>query len=386
MQAQYAPPDNSTGPAMKTRILVASETDPDPAVVREAGEALARGQIVIFPTETVYGIGANAADAKAMAELGRLKSRAPDKPYTLHLAGPEEAERYAGRLSPIAQRLIRKTWPGPLALVVPDRREGKSSGDAVVEDGIYYEGTVGLRCPSHPVGRAILRAAGVPVAASSANAAGAPAPHEAQQALAAFDGQVPILVDAGRTPYARPSTVVRIGADDSWEVLREGAITARRVARLVRTRVLIVCTGNVCRSPMAVALIKRKLADRLGCEPEELEDRGIEVTSCGTGAPSGMPISRHAAEVLAERNLEADDHRSQPMTVDALLAADYIWVMMRAHRDAATAAAPEAAERVRLMDPDGEDIGDPMGGDAGAYRTCLERLERAVARRIEEIA
>jgi protein-tyrosine-phosphatase len=120
---------------------------------------------------------------------------------------------------------------------------------------------------------------------------------------------------------------------------------------------------------MAAALAKRKLADRLGCEPEELQDRGIEIASCGTGAPSGMPISQHAAEILSERHLEADDHRSRPMTVDALLAADYIWVMTRAHQDAARAAAPEAAGRVCLLDPDGEDIADRMGGEVGTYRT-----------------
>jgi len=270
--------------------------------------------------------------------------------------------------------------------VVPDRREGKSAGPRIVADGIYYEGTVGLRCPSHPVGRAILRAAGVPVAASSANAAGHPPPQEAGQALAEFNGKVPIVVDSGPTPYARPSTVVRIGEDDSYEVLREGAITSRRVARLARTRILIVCTGNVCRSPMAAALAKRMLADRFGCEPEELEDRGMEVTSCGTGASGGLPVSRHAAEILAERGLQADDHRSQPMTVDAVLAADYIWVMTRGQGDAARALAPEARGRVTLLDPDGQDIEDPMGGEHGEYRTCLARLERAVARRLEEIA
>ena len=384
---------------MKTRILVASETGPNgPSrasgssdgsnddTVREAAEALAHGQIVIFPTETVYGIGANAADPRAMAELDRLKSRAPDKPYTLHLGGPEEAQRYAGRLSPLTTRLIRKAWPGPLALVVPDRRGGNPPCAPLVEEGIYYEGTVGLRCPSHPVGRAILLAAGVPVAASSANAAGHPPPHEAGQALAEFDGKVPLIVDAGPTPYARPSTVVRIREDDSYKVLREGAITARRVARLARTRLLMVCSGNVCRSPMAVALAKRMLADRFGCEPEELADRGIEVASCGTGAVGGLPVTRHAAEALAERNLDADDHRSRPMTVDALLAADYIWVMTRGQRDAAAALAREAAGRVSLLDPSGEEIGDPMGGDVGGYRTCLAHLARAVAQRIEEVA
>ena len=371
---------------MKTRVLVAAEGSANEEAVREAAHALADGQVIVFPTETVYGIGASAVDPQAMAELDRLKTRAPDKPYTLHLAGPEESARYAGPLSPLTERLIRKAWPGPLALVVPDRRPKDANTGGLIEDGIYHEGTVGLRCPSDPVGRAILRAAGVPVAASSANVAGRPPPREARQALAEFDGKVSLIVDAGPTAYARPSTLVRVREDDSYEILREGAITARRVRRLARTRLLIVCTGNLCRSPMAVGLAKKMLADRLGCDPEELEDHGLEIASCGTGAGGDQPASTNAVETMREEGVDIRHHRSRPMTVDSLLAADYIWVMTRGHLEAVAALAPEVANRAVLIDPDGKDVSDPIRGDLAAYQACVRHLERAVAHRIQEIA
>jgi len=371
---------------MKTRVLVAAEGSANEEAVREAAAALAGGALVVFPTETVYGVGASAVHHEAIAALDALKTRAPDKPYALHLAGPEEATRYAGPLSPLTERLIRKTWPGPLALVVPDRRPKDADTGGLIEEGIYYNGTVGLRCPSDSVGRAILRAAGVPVAASSANAAGRPPPREAREALAEFDGKVSLIVDAGPTAYARPSTVVRVREDDSYEILREGAITARRVRRLARTRLLVVCTGNLCRSPMAVGLAKKMLADRLGCDPEELEDRGLEIASCGTGAGGDQPASTNAVETMREEGIDVRHHRSRPMTVDSLLAADYIWVMTRGHLEAVAALAPEVANRAVLIDPDGKDVSDPMRGDLAAYQACARHLERAVAHRIQEIA
>jgi len=371
---------------MKTRVLVAAEGGTNEEAVREAAAALAGGALVVFPTETVYGVGASAVHRGAMEALDTLKARAPDKPYTLHLGGPEEAVRYVGPLSPLTERLIRKAWPGPLALVVPDRRPKDADKGGLVEDGIYYNGTVGLRCPDDSVGRAILRAAGVPVAASSANAAGRPPPREARQALVELDGKVPLIVDAGPTAYARPSTVVRVREDDSYEILREGAITARRVRRLARTRLLVVCTGNLCRSPMAVGLAKKMLADRLGCDPEELQDRGLEIASCGTGAGGDQPASTNAVETMREEGVDIRQHRSRPMTVDALLAADYIWVMTRGHQEAVLALAPEVANRVVLIDPDSRDVADPIGGDLAVYRDCARHLERAVAHRIQEIA
>jgi L-threonylcarbamoyladenylate synthase len=387
---------------MDTRILKATDPIGDEAAIREAGSALARGELVVFPTETVYGVGANAASTQAVAALSQLKSRSPDKPFTLHLAGAEEAERYAGPLSPLARRLMRKAWPGPLTLVLPDRRpvKGKSKtrpwqGEPAVarplgepadliEEAIYHQGTVGLRCPAHPVGRAILRAAGVPVVGSSANLGGRPAPRQAAEALADLSGKVSLAIDSGPTPYARASTVVRITETDTYEILREEAISARRLERMARMRYLFVCTGNLCRSPMAEGLAARILADRLGCAPDELGRHGVDVESAGTAAMPGLAASPNAVEAMRERGIDIGNHRSRPITVDVLLAADYIWVMTRSHLESVLRLAPELAGRVALVDPTGDAIADPIGGDLDVYRACAGYLEKAIAVRLAE--
>jgi protein-tyrosine phosphatase len=370
---------------MQTRVLTITDPGRDAALVREAAQALVRGDLIVFPTETVYGVGASAVHAGAVAAMSLLKSRTPDKPFTLHLADPAEAERYAGPLPTLARRLIRKTWPGPLTLVVPDRRGQRGDPAGLVEEALYYQGTVGLRCPNHAVGRAILREAGVPVAGSSANLGGRPAPRQASEALADLGGRVPLAVDAGPAVLARASTVVRVPDDQSYEVLREGAITARRLERLVRTRLLFICTGNLCRSPMAAGLAARMLADRLGCGPEELADRGIDIDSAGTGASVGLAASAQAIEVMRDRGVDIRDHRSRPLTVDALLAADYIWVMADGHRESAVRLAPAAASRVALLDPAGESVPDPIGGGAAAYRESADHIDRALRARVTEI-
>jgi protein-tyrosine phosphatase len=369
---------------METRILRAVDIARDEAVIREAGSALARGELVVFPTETVYGVGASAVCPEAVAAMSKLKNRSPDKPFTLHLAGAEQAERYAGPLSPLARRLMRKAWPGPLTLVLPDRRPVRGEPAGLVEDAIYYEGTVGLRCPAHAVGLAILRAAGVPVVGSSANLGGRPAPRKAAEALADLSGHVALVVDSGPAPLARASTVVRITQADSYEILREEAISARRLERMARMRYLFVCTGNLCRSPMAEGLAARMLADRLGCAPEELSRHGIDVESAGTAAMPGLGASGNAIEAMRQRGIDITGHRSRPITVDALLAADYIWVMTRSHLEALVRSAPEVAGRVALVDPTGDAIADPIGGDLDEYRACAGHLEKAIATRLAE--
>jgi len=369
---------------METRILRAMDLVGGEAAIREAGAAIARGELVVFPTETVYGIGTSAVSAPAVAAMSELKRRSPDKPFTLHLADAEEASRYAGPLSPLARRLMRKAWPGPLTLVLPDRRPVKGDPAGLVEEAIYHEGTVGIRCPAHPVGRAILRAAGVPVVGSSANVGGRPAPRQAAEALADLSGRVSLAVDSGPATYARASTVVRLTEEDAYEILREEAISARRLERMARMRYLFVCTGNLCRSPMAEGLAAKFLADILGCAPEELGRRGIDVESAGTAATAGCAASANAIEAMRDRGIDIRRHHSRPITVDVLLAADYIWVMTRSHLESVVRLAPEVAGRVALLDPTGDAIADPIGGDLGEYRACAGHLEKAIAARLAE--
>lgn len=186
---------------------------PDPAALADAAAILKRGGLVAFPTETVYGLGADAASEQALARLTRVKGRPPNKPYSLHLHSADQVRGLVTTVPPAAQRLMTRFWPGPLTIVLPTGRGA----------------TVGLRLPDHPIARAFLQACGDPVVAPSANRSGSPPPTDAAEVLAALGDEVDCVLDAGPSRLGRESTVVEIGLDGRLTVLREGAIAGALV-------------------------------------------------------------------------------------------------------------------------------------------------------------
>ena len=242
---------------MKTELIqVADQNDLKP--IRKAAQLLADGQLVAFPTETVYGIGCKAEPA-AIDRLDQLKGRRPDKRYTLHVGDAGQLAAWAGPLSARAGKLVRCGLPGPLTLVVePDPQwiaaQVEKWGDAVA--GLLYRGgSIGIRYPDNPVACAILSAVTAPVVAPSANPADQPPATTPQAVSAYFDGQIHAIIDApdAGCHYKNSSTVVKI-AKKAIQILRRGAVDEARIRELTTIRILFVCTGNTCRSPMAGAL------------------------------------------------------------------------------------------------------------------------------------
>ncbi len=196
----------------------ASMNSPRIVGIAEAARILRSGGLVVFPTETVYGLGADATNPKALEQLNRVKGRPPEKPYSLHLHSPEQMRPYLSTIPPVAQRLIEQFWPGPLTIILPGN-DGK---------------TVGFRLPDHPIARAFLKACDVPVAAPSANRSGSPPPTDIQEVLVALDGAVDCMLDGGPTKLGRESTVVEVTRDGRLEIHREGAIPKVDLLALIR--------------------------------------------------------------------------------------------------------------------------------------------------------
>jgi L-threonylcarbamoyladenylate synthase len=186
---------------MHTETLVVDPAAPEPEKIARASAVLRRGGLVAFPTETVYGLGANALDAAATAGIFRAKGRPANNPVIVHVADAEAALPLVADWPETAGRLARCFWPGPLTLVLPKR--------ATVPDIVTAGGpTVAVRVPAHPVALALLRAAGVPVAAPSANRSSQLSPTRAEHVLRALDGLIDMVVDAGPTTGGLESTVL----------------------------------------------------------------------------------------------------------------------------------------------------------------------------------
>ncbi len=371
---------------MATRYFqLASEERPS-EVIREAAQCLRGGGLVVFPTETVYGVAADAMHAEGLARLREVKQRSEEKPFTVHLGSRAEADRFVPDMPAIGRRLIRKAWPGPLTLIfdVPDPTRAEvireSSPDHVA--AMYREGTIGLRCPDDAVSAELLSQVGSPVVAASANPAGAPPPNEASEAMESLNGKVDIVLDAGRTRYSQASTIVRI-LPEGLDVVREGVLDERTLQRMNRVHILLVCTGNTCRSPMAEGILKKLLADRLGTTPDKLADQAVHVESAGTSAMAGLPASAEGVEVLRGRGIDISEHRSRPATLELLRRADYIFTLTAAHREQILLDDPSLEDRCSLLDA--RDIADPIGGDASVYAQCADQIENALRKRLEEI-
>jgi L-threonylcarbamoyladenylate synthase len=194
----------------------------DPAAIRRAAALLRAGRLVAFPTETVYGLGADALDPGAVARLFEVKGRPRFDPLIVHVASPAEIDRYADRVDPRARALVARFWPGPLTLVLPRRAD--AAGAPVIPD-IVTSGldTVALRMPDHPVARALLAEVGRPVAAPSANPFGYVSPTEAVHVVEQLGGAVDLVLDGGPCPVGVESTVVAL-AGGRPRLLRPGGV------------------------------------------------------------------------------------------------------------------------------------------------------------------
>ncbi len=186
---------------------------------------LQEGQVVAIPTETVYGLAANALDEQAVRKIFAAKNRPADNPLIVHIAKREELASLVKEIPPMARALADAFWPGPLTMVLPR--------SAVVPDVVTAGGdTVAVRMPSHPVARAIIEACGLPLAAPSANRSGSPSPTTAAHVMADMEGIIPAVFDGGECQVGLESTVVSL-VGDKPRLLRPGGITPEQLEHVV---------------------------------------------------------------------------------------------------------------------------------------------------------
>ena len=193
----------------------------------DAVAMLRKGGLVAVPTETVYGLAADAENSAAIWTLFEVKQREREKAFSILVTGMDMVERYCENIPPVAYALAEKYWPGPLTMILEDK--------GVVSAMVNDEGdTLGVRCPDHPLTLAILRELGRPLAAPSANISDQPSPKTTKEVLDYFDGRIEGVVEGGTCALGVESTLVDLSGDEP-KILREGAIPGQEILDFIKT-------------------------------------------------------------------------------------------------------------------------------------------------------
>lgn len=187
----------------------------------EAAVLLSKGEVIAFPTETVYGLGANALDAGACEQIFKIKGRPADNPLIVHIASVEDAKKIVREWPAEADKCAREFWPGPLTIVLPKT----AAVPDIVSGGLD---TVAIRMPAHRVALELIRFCGFPLAAPSANISGKPSPTEAKHVWQDFSGKIPLLIDAGKCAVGLESTVLDLTGERPV-ILRPGGVTLEQL-------------------------------------------------------------------------------------------------------------------------------------------------------------
>ncbi|MEO7993379.1 MAG: L-threonylcarbamoyladenylate synthase, partial [bacterium] len=214
--------------------------DRDPAVL-EAAALIRAGELVAFPTETVYGLGADATNREAVDAIYRVKHRPPDNPAIIHIGHNEDILRIGVVEDPRILALFKRFWPGALTMVIPALEPYRST----VGRGLD---TVAVRMPGHPIALALIHAAGVPIAAPSANRSGRPSPTTAQHVFDDLGDMIPLILDGGPCMVGIESTVVDLSQGET-RILRPGVITAEAISQVLGRPVEVASAEDLARSP-----------------------------------------------------------------------------------------------------------------------------------------
>ncbi len=369
------------------RILEWKNSEDPRDIVHVTVQSLVEGKLVAVPAETAYHVLASGLNPVAVEQLVQLAGRAPDRPPCVFLRSAHEAMDYSPTMSMVANRIVNRGWPGPLVLQLPvcDPSSLANHLPEAVRQSLIADGQfLSQRVAAHQAISQTMRLLPGPlVAAPLIDANGAAACTRKQvEELAGKD--LALIVDDGPTHFGGFATALRI-EDNRCRVISAGVLDQSALTRLGQLTVLLVCTGNTCRSPMAEAILRSLLSERFANQFADGQPPPAVAVSAGLSAFPGGPASPEAMSVMKHRGLSLVHHQSRAVSDRLIANADLVLTMTRSHRNAIVQRWPELAAKTHLLSDNNGDVSDPFGGTESIYAACAVQIEQYLRRWVDQI-
>jgi len=356
------------------KIIKINPDGPEREKIKEVIEVLKKGGVIIFPTDTVYGMGAEARDKQAINKVYQIKNRPKDKPLILFIEKKEKILNLVQKIPFSAQKLINDFWPGPLTLIF-------KAAISTPSNVISKEGKVGIRLPAHKIPCAIIKESQILLATTSANISGQPSSLKVEEINENLKKRMDLIIDGGETLLGEESTVVDVTFSPPL-LIREGWLSKEKIRETLKREgnILFVCTGNTCRSPMAEGFLKK-------IWPEDKNK--VKISSAGTFTLVGLRPTELAIKVMRDRGIDISSYRSTPLSRNLVEKADLILVMSNLHKKMISEISSVKEGKIFLLKEFAsgrkEEIPDPIGESLKTYQECAREIEREIEALIKKL-